>query len=84
METRASLDVTVTKTGTAAGLVQWIYLELDEKSRYENRPSSDPHAESHWTQILHRFSRPLPVTEGSKLRLRVRHDRQQILVDLME
>ena len=84
METRASVDVTVTKRGTAAGLVQWIYLELDEKSRYENRPSSAPHAESHWTQILHRFPRPLAVTEGNTVRLRVRHDRQQILVDLIE
>jgi len=84
METRAILDITVTKSGTAAGLVQWIYLELDAESRYENRPSSAPHAESHWTQILHRFAHPLPVKAGGTVRLRVRHDRQQILVDQVE
>jgi type II protein arginine methyltransferase len=79
-----TINVPVTKTGTAAGLVQWICLELDAQSRYENRPSSDPHAESHWTQILHRFPRPLKVEQGGTVRLRIRHDRQQIHVDLME
>ncbi len=76
--------VTATKSGVAAGLVQWIALDLDGISRYENRPSSGPHAESHWTQILHRFPRLLPVEAGQTVRLAVRHNREQISVDLAE
>ncbi|HXJ01620.1 MAG TPA: tetratricopeptide repeat protein [Micropepsaceae bacterium] len=83
MESRA-LSVTVTKSGVAAGLGQWIRLDLDEDNRYENRPSSGPHGESHWTQILHRFPRPLAVEAGGTVRLAVHHDRQQISVELVE
>jgi hypothetical protein len=68
----------------AAGLVQWIHLDLDGTSHYENRPSQGPHSESHWTQILRRFPKPLPVEAGQVLRLVIRHNRQQIAVDLVE
>jgi type II protein arginine methyltransferase len=83
MESRP-LSVTVTKAGVAAGLVQWICLDLDGLSHYENRPSSGPRTENHWTQILHRFPSPLAVNAGDAVRLMVRHNRQQISVDLIE
>lgn len=83
MESRP-VDVTVTTSGIASGLVQWIHLDLDGHVHYENRPSTAPHAESHWTQIIHRFPHPLKVEQGDILHLRIRHDRQQILVDLIE
>jgi type II protein arginine methyltransferase len=83
MENRV-LDVRATKSGVAAGLVQWIHLDLDGVTQYENRPSSGPHAESHWTQILHRFPRPLSVEAGRTMRLAVQHNRQQISIDLAE
>jgi tetratricopeptide (TPR) repeat protein len=83
MENRI-LDVTATKNGVAAGLVQWIHLDLDGVSHYENRPSSGPHAESHWTQILYRFPRLLAVEAGATLRLAVQHNRQQIWIDPVE
>jgi type II protein arginine methyltransferase len=78
------LVVTVTKSGVAAGLVQWIHLDLDGATHYENRPAFGPHAQSHWTQILHRFPRPLAVEAGATLRLAVHHNRQQISIDLAE
>lgn len=78
------LDIKATKSGIAAGLVQWIHLDLDGVTQYENRPSSAPHAESHWTQILHRFARPLSVEAGRMVRLAVHHNRQQMSVDLVE
>ncbi len=79
------VDIVATKAGVAAGLVQWIYLDLDldGEVHYENRPSAEPHAESHWTQIIHRFPRPIAVEQGSNVRLRIRHDRQQLLIDLL-
>jgi len=77
------VEVTVTKTGIAAGFVQWIHLDLDGQFHYENRPSAEPHAESHWTQIIHRFPRPIRVEKGAVLRIGIRHDREQILIDLL-
>jgi Tetratricopeptide repeat/Ribosomal protein L11 methyltransferase (PrmA) len=79
---RRQIDVKVTKSGVAAGLVQWIHLDLDGTNHYENRPSSGPHLDGHWTQILHRFPRPLAVEAGALLHLAVRHNRQQISIDL--
>ena len=77
------VDVTVTKDGVAAGLVQWIHLDLDGQVHYENRPSSEPHAESHWTQIIHRFPKPVRVEKGAILRIGIRHDREHLLIDLL-
>jgi type II protein arginine methyltransferase len=78
------LDLSVTKDGVAAGLVQWIRLDLDGVGTYENHPSLGPRGESHWTQILRRFSRPVRVATGDVLRLSLRHDRRQMWVDLVE
>src|SRR3977135_499197 len=52
------LAVTITKSGVAVGLVQWIHLDLDGANDYENRPSFGPHRESDWRNTLHRFPRP--------------------------
>lgn len=78
------LTVTMSQTGTAAGLVQWIHLDLDGVSHYENRPTSGFHGENHWTQILHRFPRPLAVEAGGMVRLKVHHNREQISVGLVK
>jgi SAM-dependent methyltransferase len=83
MENR-KLSVTATRSGVAAALVQWIHLDLDGTSHYENRPSPGPHGESHWTQILRRFPRPLAVEAGATVQLALRHDRRQISVDLLD
>jgi hypothetical protein len=83
MESRP-VTVAVTKSGVAAGLVQWIRLDLDGIHRYENRPQSAPHPEGHWTQILHRFPRPLALEAGGTVRLAVHHNREQISIDLLE
>jgi Tfp pilus assembly protein PilF len=77
-----NVDVAVTKSGVAAGLVQWIYLDLDGTDHYENRPFSGPNLDGHWTQILHRFPRPLAVEAGTIVRLAVRHNRQQISISV--
>jgi hypothetical protein len=77
------LTITATRAGVCAGVAQWIRLELDERTRYENRPAQgDSHG--HWTQILYRFPKLMPVERGDTLRLMVRHDRKQISVDLVE
>jgi type II protein arginine methyltransferase len=75
-----TLSVPVTRNGVAAALVQWIKLELDETSRYENRPSSGPDAEMHWTHILYRFPRPFAVRQGQMVHLQIGHNREKIWV----
>jgi Tfp pilus assembly protein PilF len=79
-----SIEVKVTGAGVCAGVAQWIRLDLDELNRYENRPSARPDFNGHWTQILHRFPQRISVTPGDVVRLAVRHDRKQILVDLLQ
>ncbi len=78
------IDVKVTRAGVCAGVAQWIRLDLDERNRYENRPSANPDFNGHWTQILHRFPHLISVQPGEIIRLAARHDRKQILVDLLQ
>jgi type II protein arginine methyltransferase len=71
-------------SGACAGIVQWLRLELDEQTRYENRPSPDAEFSGHWAHVLHRFPRLLPVKAGEAVPIMFRHDRSQITLDLME
>jgi Flp pilus assembly protein TadD/16S rRNA G966 N2-methylase RsmD len=75
-----TLSVPVTRSGVASVLVQWIRLELDASNHYENRPSSGPDAEMHWTHILYRFPRPLALRQGETVHLQIGHNREKIWV----
>ena len=75
-----SLKIPVTRTGIAAAVVQWIDLDLDGISRYENWPSSHSRAENHWTQILYRFPQVFAVTAGDNVGLAVGHNRRQFWI----
>jgi len=79
-----TVPVRVTKPGEAIGVVQWIKLELDEVTTYDNRPSADAPFNGHWTQIIYRFPRPIRVNTGDVIPLSVKHNRTQISVDLIE
>jgi type II protein arginine methyltransferase len=74
------LTIPVLKSGVVAAVVQWIKLDLDGISRYENRPWSSAEAESHWTHILYRLPRPIAVQAGETVRLWIGHNREQISV----
>jgi type II protein arginine methyltransferase len=78
------LNVTVARPGTCAGVAQWIRLELDDRTRYENRPARDADRTGHWTHYLYRFPELATVEAGDVLRLNVWHNRSQINVDLIE
>ena len=73
-----------THHGVCAGIVQWIKLELDAQTKYENRPSPQADYNGHWTQIVHRFSRLVTVAPGDVVPVLFRHDRTQIGIDLLE
>jgi hypothetical protein len=81
--TTRRMAIKATKAGICVGVAQWLMLELDAETRYANRPS--PEAGSNgWTHIVYRFQKALALKEGDIVRLIVRHDREQISVDLVE
>ena len=79
---RRPVTMVATQAGLATGVAQWIKIALDGESEYRNRPSAKgEHA--HWSHLVYRFPRPIPVEPGKAIQLAVRHDRTQINVDLM-
>ena len=80
----ARLAIPATQRGVSAGIAQWIRLQLDSQSRFENRPSPQANFNGHWLHILYRFPRLLSVDPGSIVPLLARHDRSQIAVDLID
>ena len=76
--------VEVTLSGACAGVLQWLRLELDAETQYENRPAHDAEFCGHWTQQLHRFPKLMPVRAGELVPVMFRHDRSQISLDLIE
>ena len=60
------------------GVVQWIALDMDDASVYENRP--EPGTNSSWYSVFHPFERPLDATPGQRVRVRARHDRSGLRV----
>jgi type II protein arginine methyltransferase len=78
------ISVPVTKAGVCLGVAQWIRLELDDTIRYENRPGADAPFNGHWSHVVYRFARPLPVQPGDSVPLLIRHYRTQITVELAD
>ncbi|HEX5280135.1 MAG TPA: tetratricopeptide repeat protein [Micropepsaceae bacterium] len=74
------IAIPVTKSGIATAVVQWIRLDVDGVSHYENRPSRDPQAEAHWTQILYRFPQPFAVAAGTVVHILAGHNRRQLSI----
>ena len=78
------LALRATRHGVCAGVAQWIRLELDSQTRYENRPGTQTEFNGHWTQVVHRFSKLVTVQPGDIVPVLFRHDRNQIGIDLIE
>jgi len=78
------LALKATQHGVCAGVAQWIRLELDAETRYENRPGTQTEFNGHWTQVIHRFPKLVTVRPGDIVPVLFRHDRNQIGIDLIE
>ena len=76
--------VRVTRAGICLGVAQWIRLELDATTRYENRPGPNAPFTGHWSHVLYRFQKPLPVSPGDIVNLTVKNYRTQITVERTE
>jgi predicted RNA methylase len=72
------LTIQVRESGDAAGVVQWIELDLAEGVTFSNHP--DSYFDGGWLQVLHTFPRSIPVTKGQQLELTVGHDRISLVI----
>lgn len=68
----ATLDFAVTRSGTAAGVLQWVRLQLDAETVFENRPG-ERFTASAWKLMLYPLAAPRPVKAGGSLRLALGH-----------
>ena len=78
------LAIKATRHGVCVGVAQWIRLELDAQTIYENRPTPQADYNGHWTHIVHRFPKPVTVAPGDVVPILFRHDRTQIGIDLLD
>ena len=78
------LQVKVTRAGVCLGIAQWIRLELDTVTNYENRPHPDAPLTGHWPHVVYRFRKPRSVSPGDVLNVLVRHSHARIGVELAE
>ena len=70
------VEVKVTRTGLCLGVVQWLRIELDEATRFENHPNTPPQVPSGWLHSLYTFAPPVEVKSGQTVRLIAGHSRQ--------
>ena len=75
------ISIRATAAGECVGIAQWLKLNLDADTVYENRPSPRAGGAT-WVHIVYRFPAPIMVKPGDAVRVIVRHDRKQLSVDL--
>jgi len=63
----------------ANGIVQWITLDMDGVSHYENRPSPDSES-SAWAAVFHTFERELELQPGQPVRALGQHDMANVRI----
>ncbi len=77
---RRSVALTATSAGRCHGVVQWIRLQLDAATAFENTPFGLHR--SHWEPMLHVFPRPLDVRAGDVVRVLAIHDVGSLMISL--
>jgi type II protein arginine methyltransferase len=79
---RRIVAVEATRSGRCVGVAQWLWLQLDAETTYENRPRIDAGANG-WMHVLYRFHEPVEVVEGDRLQLIASHSKTAMTVDLL-
>ena len=75
------LELTATTEGLCYGVVQWIRIELDSTTTWEN-PPTDIRSTTAWQRTIYRFDQPLPLTTGMLVKSAASHDRASPWFDL--
>ena len=75
------LELTATAEGPCYGVVQWIRIELDTTTTWEN-PPTDIRSTTAWQRTIYRFDQPLQLTKGMIVKIAASHDRASPWFDL--
>ena len=70
------IEVKASRSGLCLGVVQWLRIELDDVSTFENRPDTPPEFTSGWLHSLYSFAPPVEIKAGQTVRLIAGHSRQ--------
>ena len=62
------LEIPVKNSGTCLGIVTWMKINLYEEINLENNPTNNKN--SHWTNIIYTFEKPLEVLKGNILKIK--------------
>jgi len=76
------LSIPVEADGIAAGIVQWMHIDLAEGITFDNHP--DGYTDGGWLQVLHPFPQAVMVQAGDVLNVAVGHDRVTLIVRPLE
>ncbi len=76
---RKAFSVTATSAGRCVGVAQWLKLDLDAETTYENRPNQEASANG-WMHVLYRFREPVEVKGGEVISLVASHNRMAMTV----
>jgi tetratricopeptide (TPR) repeat protein len=69
------IEVKVTRAGFCLGVVQWLKIDLDELTSFENRPSGSPEIPTGWLHSLYTFAPPVRLEVGQTVRILAGHSR---------
>lgn len=72
------LEMPVTASGRAIGIVQWMRIDLAEGIEFANHP--DDYTDGGWLQVLHPFPAPVSVEAGTILNILAGHDRNSLIL----
>ncbi len=68
----------VSADGVAAGILQWMRIQLDETTAFSNPPDSA--TTGGWQQVFHTFPKPIRVVAGQILEIAAGHDRTALIL----
>jgi hypothetical protein len=72
-------DVVATRADRCFGVVQWLRLDLLDGLAYENRPGRSATVDGR-ADMLHRFSQPIELKAGGRVRLLAQHNGYTLLI----
>ncbi len=74
-----TVETTVTRSGLCFGVVQWLRIELDEVSSYENRPRASTGYISPWLPTLYTFEQPVLLEAGEAFALTAAYGHESLV-----
>jgi SAM-dependent methyltransferase len=69
------LEMRAIRAGFCLGVVQWLRVQLDDVTVFENRPGTARETPTGWHQVFYTFRRPVQVEPGRTLRVLAGHNR---------